>query len=375
MKKILSCDGGGIGALFSLQVLARIEELYRIHEARPGLVLREVFDFFAGTSTGAIIAAGLAWGMSVREIEQIYLDRSQEIFTPAPWHRRLRGTYSRDPIARVLQECFCEEDQARTPALLGTRRLWAGDALKYLLIVMRNASTGSPWPVSNNPCARYNHPGLPDCNLHIPLWKLLRASTAAPVYFPPEEIHLGGRSHLFIDGGVTPYNNPALIAVLTATLPAYGIEWHSGPDHLLLVSVGTGFERTTFKKQRVADIHLLDHAWHVPAALVGSIALQQDMLCRILGECRFGEDIDSELGKLAPSGLLSSAEKKFSYVRYNRLFDRAETSELARKTGGEFTLDNIRLIPHLCDEGRDYAASAVSPGDIGLVPDSAASFS
>ena len=90
------------------------------------------------------------------------------------------------------------------------------------------------------------------------------------------------------------------------------------------------------------------------------------MLCRILGECRFGAEIDSELGKLAPSGFLSSAEKKFSYVRYNRLFDRAETSELARKTGGEFTLDNIRLIPHLCDKGRVYAESAVSPGHIGL---------
>jgi patatin-like phospholipase/acyl hydrolase len=51
-----------------------------------------------------------------------------------------------------------------------------------------------------------------ECNLDFPLWQLVRASAAAPVYFPPEEVMLGGKVHSFIDGGITAYNNAALIA-------------------------------------------------------------------------------------------------------------------------------------------------------------------
>jgi hypothetical protein len=60
---------------------------------------------------------------------------------------------------------------------------------KHLLIVTQNASTDSPWSISTNPRGKYNDPARPDCNLRIPLWKLVRASTAAPIFFSPEEIH------------------------------------------------------------------------------------------------------------------------------------------------------------------------------------------
>jgi hypothetical protein len=364
MKKILACDGGGIGALFSLQVLGRIEALYREAHGRPDLVLREVFDLFAGTSTGAIVAAGLAWGMTVGQIEQLYLNHSEQIFTRAPWYRRLRGKYQMEPVARLFREHFCEDDGS--PALLGTRRLWEQDTPKFLLIVMRNATTGSPWPVSNNPRARFNAADAPDCNLRIPIWKLLRASTAAPIYFPPEDITLGAQTHVLVDGGITPYNNPALIALLTATLPAYRIEWPTGVDELLLVSIGTGFERTTFKNRRAAEIRVWDQALYLPPALLGSIAVEQDVICRIMGECRFGADIDSELEKLTGRGLFPVSEKKFSYVRYNRFFATEEALQMSRDTGQDFTLDNVGLIPHLREKGQEYAEAAVRPSDLGL---------
>jgi hypothetical protein len=83
-----------------------------------------------------------------------------------------------------------------------------------------------------------------ECNLDFPLWQLVRASAAAPVYFPPEEVMLGGKVHSFIDGGITAYNNPALIAYLMATLPCYGINWESGEESMQIVSIGTGITRT-----------------------------------------------------------------------------------------------------------------------------------
>ena len=57
-----------------------------------------------------------------------------------------------------------------------------------LLVVTRNLSTDSPWPVSSNPYAKYNQTDSADCNLNIPLWQLVRASTAAPLTQPSRAV-------------------------------------------------------------------------------------------------------------------------------------------------------------------------------------------
>jgi hypothetical protein len=360
MKRILALDGGGIRGVFTLQVLARIEELFRDERRRPALVLRDEFDFFAGTSTGAIIATFLAWGLPVREIERLYLERGAEMFSKADLlERTLRNKYEAESIAAFFQEFFHEDDAARTPALLGTRRFGTGETMKHLLVVMRNATTGSAWPVCNNPHAKFNDPALPDCNLQIPLWKLLRASTAAPTFFPPEEIVLGGQSHLFVDGGITPYNNPALIAALMATLPPYRLEWPTGPDRLQLVSVGTGNVRTRLAKALARQVHKLDFLEFIAPAFLGTVGAEQDMLCRVLGDCVFGAAIDTEMGDLRGPGLLAPAEKKFSYIRYNREFSLEEIETLQRESQLAFGLDNLELIPFLQQTGTDYARASV----------------
>ena len=105
---------------------------------------------------------------------------------------------------------------------MGAETTLGSDKLQTLLIlVMRNATTDSPWPVSNNPYAKYNDPARHDCNLTLPLWRLVRASTAAPTYFPPEVVPIGPNNFIFVDGGVTMYNNPAFLAFLMATTEAY----------------------------------------------------------------------------------------------------------------------------------------------------------
>ena len=104
MKRILALDGGGVCGVFSLMVLRRIESLCRAERGRPGLVLRDEFDFFAGTSTGAIIAAFPAWGMTVDEVLQLYEGRGAEMFAPAPWYERFwRAKFRADAITRFFQ--------------------------------------------------------------------------------------------------------------------------------------------------------------------------------------------------------------------------------------------------------------------------------
>lgn len=367
MKRILSFDGGGIRGVFSLKVAEHLERHFRVARGRPDLVLRDEFDFFAGTSTGAIIAACLAWGMSVGEILDLYLKRGAEMFAQAEWYRRFwRSKYRADVIADFFKSRFNEGDAACTPSLLGTQRLWHGGAPKYLLMVMRNASTGGAWPVTNNPAAKFNDEALPDCNLRVPLWQLLRASTAAPTFFPPEEISMAGNVNLFVDGGLTPYNNPALIAALMATLPQYRIGWRATVRDLQVVSIGTGHIRAQLRKQQARELNTLDFAQYIAPAMISSVATEQDMLCRVLGECVHGGAVDAELGEMRGDGLLAAGEKKFSYLRYDRRFTAAETAEIERSTGMKFSLDNLLLIPELLRLGEEYAAGAVRADDLGL---------
>ena len=78
----------------------------------------------------------------------------------------------------------------------------------------------------------------------------MRASTAAPTYFAPEEIQIHSRSGsvvdgAFVDGGVTPFNDPALQLLMLAALQGHGFRWSTGKDRLLLISIGTGhFQQT-----------------------------------------------------------------------------------------------------------------------------------
>ena len=354
MKRILSFDGGGIRGIFSLQVLAAIEELFRRDQKRADLVLAEVFDLFAGTSTGAIIATCLAWGMPVSQIETLYLSCASEIFAKEHWYRRWKTKYRSDPIARLFRRHFCEAEEGSPPALLGSSRL-----RKMLLILMRNASTGSPWPVSNNPHAHFNDPALPDCNLNVPLWQLLRASTAAPIYFAPEEIQLGEQKFLFVDGGLTPFNNPTLIALLMATLPPYKLEWPATREQLHVVSIGTSCAmRAKLPPKAATSVNILDAVRYLAPALIGAISTEQDVLCRILGDCVHGAPIDSELQSLDSPTLLSAQEQKFTYVRYDQSLDAAHGAG-AQMSKAEAELDDVTLIPLLRQLGREYAAEHV----------------
>jgi len=351
MKRILALDGGGIRGVFTLQILAKVETLFREERNNPNLVLADVFDLIAGTSTGAIIAAFLSWGLPVREIEKLYIEHSPAMFTKE-W-KQWKSTYNPEAIARFFQGHFKEEDGS--PAKLGTKRLKT-----LLLIVTRNGSTGGSWPVTNNPDAQFNLRRLkdgtpnPECNLEFALWQLLRASTAAPWFFPPEEITLAGKTHMFTDGGMTPFNNPAFIAVLTATLPRYRIGWPAAREALHVLSVGTGLARTRMPDKAAAAIHKVDHLKYMPPALIGAVAWEQDFACRVIGDCVHGAALDFEIGALEMPTLLNRQEQKFTYARYDQPLD-ATHPRIKELPDGQIELDDLERIPLLQELGKEYA--------------------
>src|SRR5690554_6017135 len=77
-KKLLALDGGGIRGLITVEVLAELERMLRRKlGAGSDFVLADYFDYVAGTSTGAIIAAAIASGMSVDTIRQFYRENGK----------------------------------------------------------------------------------------------------------------------------------------------------------------------------------------------------------------------------------------------------------------------------------------------------------
>jgi uncharacterized protein len=359
MKRILSLDGGGIRGIFSLEILLHIQQLLRDQFKDPERVLADHFDFFAGTSTGAIIAAALSWGLPVEEILALYEEHGKAMFQPVTWRHPLRrlfvSRYDATKLSEMLRDIFSEDAKdgtGKVPSLLGTSKLKT-----LLLVVMRNHTTGSAWPITNNPKAKYNQPELPDCNLNIPLWQVVRASTAAPVYFDPEEIMLGGKRHVFVDGAMTPYNNPALIAALTAILPCYNLNWETGPDRIRLISVGTIRFALAAADKNIRRMWVGYNLPRIPLALIQGIGLEQDYLCRCFGQCLHGEDLDDEIGNLENASL--PGRNWFSYVRYNRSFLRKEVEELLRQHPQLAQIDAVHAMPLLKELGQTYAQEHV----------------
>jgi predicted acylesterase/phospholipase RssA len=316
-RKILALDGGGIRGILTLEILARIEELLAdATGAGAKFRLCDYFDYIGGTSTGAIIAAGLARGMSVKELIGFYQAAGPAMFDKAFILNRHKYLYKSEPLAEELQKTFGATADL-TPANLKT----------LLLVVTRNVTTDSPWPISSNPLARYNDQCRPDCNLFIPLWQLVRASTAAPVYFAPEVLQWDkndpSKAFKFVDGGVTPYNNPAFLLWRMATQAPFGLNWPTGEQKLLVVSVGTGLS-----PQPDANVYSTSNAFqnaqHIPSALMLGAQVDQDVNCRTVGRCTYGEPIDREMGNLIPVDddgttipLSTDLGRAFLYARYN----------------------------------------------------------
>jgi uncharacterized protein len=346
-KKLLALDGGGIRGVITLEVLLRLEStLAEQLSAGDEFVLSDYFDYIGGTSTGAVIAAGLAKGLRVEQLLDLYTTRCEEMFDHASLRRRYHYRYGDLRLREMLQGIFGKDTT-----------LGSDDLTTLLLIVVRNATTDSPWPLSNNPDAIFNDPRRADNNLAIPLWQLVRASTAAPTYFPPEVATVGEHKFVFVDGALTMYNNPAFQLFLMATLDAYRLGWPATESDLLLVSVGTGTNPRADDHLQPRAMNLLFNANSVPAALTYAALNEQDLLCRVFGRCRHGAAIDLEVGDLMHGQGLPT-ERLFSYVRYNTDLSRRGLDDLGLHDVVPEEVQRLDSVQHVGDLRRVGRAAA-----------------
>ena len=323
-RRMLALDGGGIRGLLTLGILEKIESMV---SQNSGKKLCDYFDYIAGTSTGAIIATGIACGMTIAELIDFYRSSGKQMFEHACLIERVKYFYTADPLKARLQEVF------------GSQTNLEPNNLKcLLLIVTKNVTTDSPWPISSNPEAKYNDTGRKDCNLKIPLWQLVRASTAAPVFFPPEILQWDpddpAKTFVFVDGGVTPYNNPAFLLYRMATEPAYRLNWKTGETNLLLISVGTGAAESLGATAAAPNRNLVSTVTGLPGELMYGIQVDQDISCRTIGRCGHGAHLDREVLDLVPRQAVlggtmdqqyaapeipfaTDLGRRFLYARYN----------------------------------------------------------
>jgi hypothetical protein len=295
---MLALDGGGIRGVVSLEFLARVQTLLRQRHGDPDLRLADYFDLIGGTSTGAIIAAALATGMDVDEVRELYRNVGGRVFG----RKRFlvyRSAFDSRPLEYGLREAFGELQ-------LGSPEIKTG-----LCIVTKRADTRGTWPLLNHPRGTFY-----ERNRHILVRHAVRASAAAPGFFEPQKVEVGdGEWGLFVDGGVSMMNNPALELFFIATLRGFPFHWSTGDDRLLLLSVGTGTWRQRTAPKVMANYRLWNWASEVPAMLMQDASLLGQSVLQCLSRSPTAMMIDSEMGDLAED--LWTREPALHYLRYN----------------------------------------------------------
>jgi hypothetical protein len=343
-KRILTLDGGGVRGMLTLSFLKEIEELLQKRHSSSDFCLSHYFDLIAGTSTGAIIASLLSLGKSVEYVQDKYRKLAEKVFKPSLFRwGLLRARFNQ----KALEESLKSEDTLGSLTTLGSPKLLTG-----LMVMSKRMDTGSPWPLTNNPGGKYYGPkegskAIP--NADYPLWRIVRASTAAPYYFKPERIlvateeidgKLRSKEGDFVDGGVSTANNPALQALKVATLEGFKLQWQTGADNLLLVSVGTGRRNLNRKVPWFA-------AGNALKALMSIMDDCNDLvetMMQWMATTNTARKIDSEIGTLVKDQI--AQKPLLTYQRYNVEFNSKWLKKIIDK---DYTDDRLKTLEKMDD--------------------------
>ena len=184
--QVLALDGGGLKGIFSAAALAALEEDF-------GGRIVDRFDLITGTSTGGLIALGLAAGCSPQEILDFYLEQGTSIFPTSGLRRmrRLRRPYKAAPLRGALEDLFGELVLADSPVRLAI----------------------PSYDLTSNDVHLFRTPHLEKLrrDSRVSFVDVGLATTAAPTFLPVHNLE-GQR---LVDGGVWA-NNPSMVGVVEA---------------------------------------------------------------------------------------------------------------------------------------------------------------
>lgn len=211
---VLSLDGGGIRGLATVVLLERLV-------ATPGLErLIEKADLVAGTSTGGLVALGIAHGLSLTTLRDLYVTKGETIFDDS-WLDdlvdlgKLRGAdYRTGPLRKELKRLFGE--------------LTLSKLKKKVLIPSFDLDNEDPASRSWKPKVFHNFPGKGTDAGEV-AWKVGLYTSAAPTYFPSVDG--------FVDGGVYA-GNPSMCALAQTQDSRYTPT--PNLEQVRLLSLGTG---------------------------------------------------------------------------------------------------------------------------------------
>ena len=275
--KILALDGGGFRGVMSAQILREVEQQLQ-QKYGPNTRLNDYFDLVAGTSTGSILASGIALGIGVDQLLKLYEDHGEKIFPqrirsirkftnvsrgffPVFLYPHTSGT--EEGLANVLRQQLQAQPQAKLrPDYPGDRPVTIADIQKPVLLIpaYNTQNRRVDWFVSNNPKA--NSLWYDDKEP----WQLSVCSASAPTFFSPYQLDnaITGQKETYIDGGVA-VNNPALVALAHALFLPYK-EPQSGSlelEDIAILSIGTGRPIDPISYQEVKSWGLAQWAMHL----------------------------------------------------------------------------------------------------------------
>ncbi|NEZ67717.1 hypothetical protein D0962_33995 [Leptolyngbyaceae cyanobacterium CCMR0082] len=248
---ILACDGGGIRGLASAKILAELEK--RLKERKPERALHSYFKLIAGTSTGSIIACGLANGSSADKIQGLYRDQGIKIFPKffVTLHGFIKRIKSLSNILGLdISEPIYQDDYGKGRGLNPVLKKELGEDTKFGDLKVQTLVTS--YDTLNQHFVLFDSKSKDAEFKNINLWEIARASSAAPIAFPahllkdPTFIQFweskgyqtfsdkGQKCIPLIDGGLAA-GNPSICA-LAERLSQPGADI----SKIVLVSLGTG---------------------------------------------------------------------------------------------------------------------------------------